>query len=77
MTVEERFCIQKEFDTPEDYTYELSDEERLEGCGYLVEQSKLMRKQCQRLGLPYFETARDREQVFEAFCNRIGKRVEP
>ena len=46
---------------PEDYTYGLSDSERLEGCRYLVEQSRLMREQCERLGLPYFETARNRE----------------
>ena len=73
VTVEERFCIQKEFDTPEDYTYELSDEERLEGCGYLVEQSKLMRKQCQRLGLRYFETARDREAVFDGILEKLRR----
>jgi hypothetical protein len=45
---------------PEDYNG-LSDSERLEGCRYLVEQSRLMREQCERLGLPYFETARNRE----------------
>ena len=61
VTPEERCRIQKEFDTPEDYTYGLSDSERLEGCGYLVKQSRLMREQCERLGLPYFETARNRE----------------
>ncbi len=71
VTVEERFRIQKEFDTPEDYTYELSDEERLEGCGYLVEQSGLMREQCERLGLPYFETARDRESVFTEILEKL------
>ncbi len=64
VTPEERFAIQKKYDTPEDYTYDLSDEERMEGCEYLVEQSRLMREQCEKYGLPYFETAHDREAVF-------------
>lgn len=64
LSPEERCQIQKEFDTPEDYTYGLSDEERLEGAHYLVEQSILMREQCEALGLPWYETARHREQVF-------------
>ncbi len=71
VTPEERCRIQKEFDTPEDYTYGLSDSERLEGCGYLVEQSRLMREQCERLGLPYFETARDRERVLDEALSKI------
>ncbi len=72
---EERCRIQKEFDTPEDYTYELSDQERLEGCGYLVEQSRLLREQCEHLGLPYFETARDRETVFDGIMEKLRRDV--
>lgn len=73
VTAEERCRIQKEFDTPEDYTYELSDEDRLEGARYLVEQSGLMREQCERLGLPYYETARDRESVLDEILARIER----
>lgn len=65
VTPRERFDIQKEFDTPEDYTYSLSDEDRMEGCEYLVEQSQLIRAQCEAHGLPFYETARNRERVFE------------
>ena len=65
VTPRERFDIQKEFDTPEDYTYSLSDEDRMEGCEYLVEQSQLIRAQCEAHGLPFYETARNREKVFE------------
>ena len=75
VTPEERCRIQKEFDTPEDYTYELSDQERLEGCGYLVEQSGLLREQCEHLGLPYFETARDRETVFDGIMEKLRRDV--
>lgn len=76
VTPEERYRIQKEFDTPEDYTYELSDEERLEGCGYLVEQSRLMREQCERLGLACYETARDRDGVLDRILDKIVQEDE-
>lgn len=76
VTPEERCRIQKEHDTPEDYTYGLSDEERLEGCRYLVEQSQLMREQCEKLGLSYYETSRNREAVLEEILARL-KREAP
>lgn len=73
VTPEERCAIQKQYDTPEDYTYTLSDEERLEGAHYLVEQSKLMREQCERFGLPFYETSRERERVFEGILTALKK----
>ena len=66
-TVEERFAIQKKYDTEKDYTFYKSDEELREGAVYIVEQSICIRGQCQKWGLPYYETARDREQVFRRF----------
>ena len=68
---EERCAIQKKYDTPEDYTYELTGEERLESCRELVAQSRLMREQCEALGLPFYETARERERVFAAAVREI------
>lgn len=67
VTPEERFAIQKQYDTEKDYTFYKSDEELREGAVYIVEQSKLMREQCQKYNLRYFETAKDRERVFEEF----------
>ena len=67
VTPEERFAIQKRYDTEKDYTFYKSDEELKEGAVYIVEQSICMKEQCQKYGLPYFETARDREQVFRSF----------
>lgn len=67
ITPEERFKIQKAHDTEKDYTFYKSDEEIREGCEYIVEQSKLIKEQCTKNGLPYFETATDREKVFEQF----------
>lgn len=64
VTPEERFVIQKKYDTEKDYTFYKSEEELREGAVYIVEQSICMREQCLKHGLPCFETARDRERVF-------------
>ena len=70
---QERFAIQKKYDTPEDYTFSLSDEERMEGCQELVSQSRLIREQCRQYGLRYYETARDREAVFGAILAELER----
>lgn len=69
VTPEERFLIQKKYDTEKDYTFYKSDEELREGAEYIVEQSLLMKNQCEKYGLPYYETAREREQVFQRFLS--------
>ena len=73
VTPEERFEIQKKYDTEKDYTFYKADEEIREGCEYIVEQSKLMKEQCIIHNLPYFETAKDRELVFEKFIKFLQK----
>ena len=73
VTPEERFLIQKRHDTPKDYTYYKTDEELREGAEYIVEQSRLIREQCERLGLPCFETAFDRERVLEEILQKLGE----
>ncbi len=72
VTPRERFSIQKKYDTEKDYTFYKSDEELLEGAVYLVEQSLCMKEQCLKYGLPYFETAKDREEVFRRFLKEFG-----
>ncbi|MCI9141415.1 MAG: ATP-binding protein [Lachnospiraceae bacterium] len=72
VTPEERFAIQKKYDTEKDYTFYKSDEELREGAVYIVEQSILMKEQCLRYGLPYFETARNRERVIEEFLQELS-----
>ncbi len=67
VTPEERFLIQKKYDTEKDYTFYKPDEELREGAEYIVEQSILMKEQCIEYGLPYYETAREREEVFRQF----------
>ena len=67
VTPQERFVIQKKYDTEKDYTFYKSDEELSENAIYIVEQSILMKEQCEKNVLPYYETARDREQVIKQF----------
>ena len=67
VTPEERFIIQKKYDTEKDYTFYKSDEELREGAEYIVEQSILIKEQCKKYGLRYYETAREREVVFQQF----------
>lgn len=67
VTPEERFLIQKKYDTEKDYTFYKSDEELREGADYIVEQSILMKEQCEKYRLPYYETAREREEAFRHF----------
>ena len=64
VTPRERFLIQKKYDTEKDYTFGRPDDELMEGAEYIVEQSRLIRAQCEALGLKFYETARDRERAF-------------
>ncbi len=64
---EERFLIQKKHDTEKDYTFYKSDDELREGAAYIVEQSILMKEQCEKYSLSYYETARDRDSAIRCF----------
>ena len=72
VTPEERFAIQKKYDTEKDYTFYKSDEELREGAEYIVEQSLLMKAQCEQYGLPFYETAHEREQAIQRFLRDFG-----
>ena len=69
---EERFLIQKKYDTEKDYSFYKSDEGLREGAECIVEQSIIMRKQCEQLGLKYYETATEREQNIQRFLDEYG-----
>ena len=69
---EERFLIQKKHDTEKDYSFYKSDEELREGAECIVEQSIIMRKQCEQLGLKYYETATEREKSIQRFLDEYG-----
>lgn len=71
VTPEERFRLLKQFDTPDDYSYHTPDAEQRENCVYLVEQSRLIREQCRRFGLPCYETSKNRDAVLTGFLNSL------
>ena len=63
VTAQERARILTQYDTPQDYSYFFSPQQREENCVYMVEQSRLLRKMCESLGLAFVETAYEREKV--------------
>jgi len=65
VTPEERFAIHRKYDTEKDYTSEFTDEQMSYHCNYVVNRSMLLKEQCIKHGLQYFETARDREKIFD------------
>ena len=71
VTQEERFAIHRTYDTEKHYSFDFSDEEMLSHCTFVIERSRFLREQCIKYGLPYYETARDRETVFERFIQSL------
>ena len=73
VTMEERFAIHRAHDTEKHYTFDFSDEEMLSHCMFVIERSRFLREQCIKYGLPYYETAKDREAVFKRFIQSFDK----
>lgn len=71
VTPEEQFALQKRYDTARDYTFFKTDEELKEGAEYIVEQSLLMKEQCLRLRLKFYETGKERQQTFEQILREL------
>ncbi len=71
VTPEERFQLLKAFDTPKDYTYYDSDEDKRKACEEIVHISLLMKEQCLSCGLSYFETSHDRTSLLNACVEQI------
>ncbi len=71
VTAQERYEILKAYDTPNDYTYYLSDKENMENCISIVEISKLLKEQCLEYDLPYFETSNNRKNVISSFVKSL------
>jgi ribosome biogenesis GTPase A len=73
VTVEERFAIHRKYDTEKHYTFDFSDEDMLSHCTFVIKRSQFLREQCLEYGLPYHETAKNRENVFEQFIQSLKK----
>lgn len=72
VTAKERYEILKSNDTPNDYTYYLSDKENMENCISLVEISSLLKEQCLKFGVPYFETSHNRNDIINSFIKSLS-----
>jgi len=69
---EERFAILKKYDTPDEYTFYKSDDEKRKGCIQIVEQSKMIKEQCLKYGLPYYETSKNRNDIMDSFIKNLA-----
>lgn len=71
VTPAERYELLKKFDTPNDYTYYHSDDEKKSDCIDIVNISNFMKEQCVLCGLPYYETSHNREVVLNEFMAHL------
>jgi len=70
-TEDERFDTLKANDTEQHYTFYKSESELREGCGYIVEQSRLLKRECEKYDLPYSDTTYNREAVLNAILAKL------
>lgn len=77
ITPAERYSILKTYDTEKDYTFSIPEDELREGCAELVEESKFIKEQCIKYDLPYYETAKNREAVFDQFIQLLSVNCGP
>ena len=71
VTPEERYELLKRHDTPRDYTFYQSDDEKRRDSKEIVEISQYIKEQCVLHQLPYYETAHNREQVILDLLKRL------
>jgi len=71
VTPEERLDIMKANDTANHYSFYKQDEELRRMCENIIIESRYIKEQCVKYKLPFYETARNRERVFEEFIHSI------
>jgi len=72
ITPAERFDIMKACDTEKHYTFYKQDDELRSMCENLIIESRFIKEQCIEYNLPYYETAKNRDKVFEEFIQSIS-----
>lgn len=65
----------KENDTNKDWTYEMSDKERIEYCTRSIEKAKIIKKECKQYGLKFYDTSKNRDKVLEEIMQDIDKNM--
>jgi len=74
VTAEERFAIHRKHDTEKDYSSKFTDARMLYHCKHVVERSKLLKEQCIKYNLPYFETAKNRQKAFDECMKLLSQK---
>ena len=67
----EYYDMLKKYDKPHDWTYNLSDEELLDYCKNLYNHNKHIISICKKNGIKYYDTAINREDMFNAILKEI------
>ena len=70
-TANEFFNDIRKYDTENDWTYSLDDDDLMELCGFLVSDSQEMCKNLTKYGFTIYDTTTEREQVFEKIIKDI------
>ena len=71
ISAEDQLKLLQKYDTPSDYTYHLSTNEKYNRCKNIVAISKVIKAQCLEFGLPCYETAHDRQRILEKITQNI------
>lgn len=65
----------KDNDTDKDWTYEMSDEERLRYCERSIEKARVIKEECKTYRLKFYDTAKNREKVLEEIMKDIENNI--
>ena len=74
-TVDELFNDLRKYDTEDDWTYSLNDDELREECEYGVSLSHSMTEHLVEYGFTIYDTSTDREQVFNQIIEDIKSKL--
>ncbi len=76
LSASDHFKKIRKYETEKDWTYGLSDEEIMEDCQYWVNQSKMFEQECQKLGIMFVDTSKNRKLVLEQTIEELEKIVK-
>lgn len=71
ISAEDRLKLLQKNDTPSDYTYYLSTNDKYKKCRNIIAISKVMKAQCLEFDLPCYETAHNRKRIHEEITKHI------
>ena len=74
-TAKEFFNDIRKYDTEDDWTYSLDDDDLMELCGFLVSDSQDMWKNLTKYGFTIYDTTTERERVFEKVIEDIKSKL--